>query len=251
MEFIFTCGIYFFTQPFFHFPRPLAICRRKAPQNPQNPSSEIWGRPVLFSPKVTYTFFSPQGRTIQVLSPSCQRQDCTEPERSKHLYRLYHRRDFTYILWTFALGSICHFLYEFSDYNPFLALIVPVNESVWEHLKLVFFPVLFLAIAEYYLRRPNPSMLFASRFVGVIFAMTAITVLFYIYTFITGRSILLLDILIYFAGICLCYIASSNLFPRFRRADPMKVFFCWFLSALLFFFFSCCPPEIGLFLPPQ
>ena len=30
--------------------------------------------------------------------------------------------------------------YEFSDYNPFLALIVPVNESVWEHLKLVFFP---------------------------------------------------------------------------------------------------------------
>lgn len=167
------------------------------------------------------------------------------------MYRLYHRRDFTYILWTFILGSICHFLYEFSDYNPFLALIVPVNESVWEHLKLVFFPVLFLTIAEYSLRRPNPSMLFASRFVGVIFAMAAITVLFYLYTFIAGRSILLLDILIYFTGICLCYIASSNLFPRFRRADPMKNFFCWFLSALLFFFFSCCPPEIGLFLPPQ
>lgn len=140
------------------------------------------------------------------------------------MYHLYHRRDFTYILWTFILGSICHFLYEFSDYNPFLALIVPVNESVWEHLKLVFFPVLFLTIAEYSLRRPNPSMLFASRFVGVIFAMAAITVLFYLYTFIAGRSILLLDILIYFTGICLCYIASSNLFPRFRRADPMKIF---------------------------
>lgn len=157
------------------------------------------------------------------------------------MYHLYHRRDFTYILWTFILGSICHFLYEFSDYNPFLALIVPVNESVWEHLKLVFFPVLFLTIAEYSLRRPNPSMLFASRFVGVIFAMAAITVLFYLYTFIAGRSILLLDILIYFTGICLCYIASSNLFPPFpaRRSDEnffLLVPFCTFI--LLFFVLS-------------
>ena len=136
------------------------------------------------------------------------------------------------------MAASVNFLYEFSDYNPFLALIVPVNESVWEHLKLVFFPVLFLTIAEHSLRRPNPSMLFASRFVGVIFAMAAITVLFYLYTFIAGRSILLLDILIYFTGICLCYIASSNLFPRFRRADPMKIFFLLvpFCTFILLFF---------------
>ena len=145
-------------------------------------------------------------------------QAYTKPERSKNLYRLYHRRDFTYILWTFILGSICHFLYEFSDYNPFLALIVPVNESVWEHLKLVFFPVLFLTIAEYSFDGRILPMLFASRFVGVIFAMAAITVLFYLYTLLPVGVFCFLDILIYFTGICLCYIASSNLFPRFRRA---------------------------------
>lgn len=167
------------------------------------------------------------------------------------MYRLCHHRNFSLILWTFVLGCIWHFLYEFSDYNPFVALIAPVNESVWEHLKLIFFPVLIITIIEYFLQRPNPSMLFGSRFVGAIAGMLSIVCLFYLYTFVTGKSILLLDISIYFIGVCLCYIISSNIFSRFRNTDPMKIFFCWLLGALLFFYFTCCPPEIGLFLPPQ
>ena len=152
------------------------------------------------------------------------------------MYRLYHRRDFTYILWTFILGSICHFLYEFSDYNPFLALIVPVNESVWEHLKLVFFPVLFLTIAEYSLRRPNPSMLFASRFVGVIVAMAAITVLFYCRSeyFSSGYPDL------FYRNLPLLYCLQQLISPfPARRSDEnffLLVPFCTFI--LLFFVLS-------------
>ena len=158
------------------------------------------------------------------------------------MYHLYHRRDFTYILWTFILGSICHFLYEFSDYNPFLALIVPVNESVWEHLKLVFFPVLFLTIAEHSLRRPNPSMLFASRFVGVIFAMAAITVtIFIFYTFIAGRSIFASGYPdLFYRNLPLLYCLQQLISPfPARRSDEnffLLVPFCTFI--LLFFVLS-------------
>ena len=57
------------------------------------------------------------------------------------------------ILFTLTAGILLHFSYEWSMENPFVALFAPVNESVWEHLKLLFFPFLLASLAEYFLRR--------------------------------------------------------------------------------------------------
>ena len=43
------------------------------------------------------------------------------------------------ILSVSLLGTLLHFTYRWSGRNP---LIAPVNESVWEHMKLLFFPML-------------------------------------------------------------------------------------------------------------
>jgi hypothetical protein len=43
-----------------------------------------------------------------------------------------------------AGGAALHFLYEAVP-NPLTALISPINESVWEHLKLLFWPMLLTA----------------------------------------------------------------------------------------------------------
>ncbi len=50
-----------------------------------------------------------------------------------------------------AGGVLLHFLYDWSGHSPFAAWLAPVSESAWEHLKLLFFPLLFISIAEYYL----------------------------------------------------------------------------------------------------
>ncbi len=47
------------------------------------------------------------------------------------------------------LGSAMHFLYDFFP-SFFTALISPINESPWEHLKLLYFPTL---LAAFYLTR--------------------------------------------------------------------------------------------------
>lgn len=167
------------------------------------------------------------------------------------LYQLYKRRDFPYIAAAFLLGSVFHFLYEYSEENPFVALIAPVSESTWEHLKLLFFPVLFLTILEYFIRRPSPAALFGSRLAGVLAGMASIVLLFYAYTFFTVRNFLVLDILIFAFAVCITYIISGHLFCHFKSADPMLVFFGWLLITILFFSFTCYPPELGLFLPPQ
>ena len=45
------------------------------------------------------------------------------------------------ILCVSILGTLLHFTYRWSGRNPLIGLIAPVNESVWEHMKLLFFPM--------------------------------------------------------------------------------------------------------------
>ena len=42
---------------------------------------------------------------------------------------------------SFLIGSLFHFMYDLFP-NLLFSLIFPINESVWEHLKLCFYPVL-------------------------------------------------------------------------------------------------------------
>ena len=41
----------------------------------------------------------------------------------------------------FSLGFLLHFAYEWSGSLALVGAVCPVNESVWEHLKLPFFPL--------------------------------------------------------------------------------------------------------------
>jgi hypothetical protein len=47
------------------------------------------------------------------------------------------------------LGSAFHFTYEFSGRFAFVGVFSAVNESVWEHLKLAFWPSVIWLLIEY------------------------------------------------------------------------------------------------------
>ncbi|MCI6019517.1 MAG: DUF6512 family protein, partial [Clostridiales bacterium] len=49
-------------------------------------------------------------------------------------------------LFVLILGTLSHFFYEWSNQNFFVGLVSPVNESTWEHMKLLFFPMLLYAL---------------------------------------------------------------------------------------------------------
>lgn len=197
--------------------------------------------------KIPYIYFIyPQSRKKRALD--CKSRGGRAVRFLKHLFK---RKDFPFIITAFLLGSLWHFFYEFSDYNAFTALIAPVSESTWEHLKLIFFPLLLLGALEYEIRKPPANAFFAARFAGVLSGMLIVVVLFYVYTFALGRNYLALDILVYFIAVLMTYVISGHLVRRFRRADSLAVFFCWFTFTLLFFSFTCYPPEFGIFLPPQ
>ena len=99
------------------------------------------------------------------------------------------------------LGSILHFTYEWTDDNQFVGYFSSVNESVWEHLKLIFFPVIIAALVFYYIglkKNDRNKNLWSSIFLAAIVGMIFIVISFYTYTgAITEESVIGIDLLIF------------------------------------------------------
>ena len=102
------------------------------------------------------------------------------------------------IVFTSAAGILSHFLYQWSGKNPLLALISPVNESTWEHMKLIFFPMLLFSLfASTRLKEAAPSLT-GALILGNLLGTLSIPILFYTYTGITGQNFFIADLAVFF-----------------------------------------------------
>ena len=54
-------------------------------------------------------------------------------------------------LWSIVFGTVLHFLYGWTGENRVVGLYAAISESPWEHLKLLFFPVLVYTVWEVHL----------------------------------------------------------------------------------------------------
>jgi len=110
-----------------------------------------------------------------------------------------------------VLGSVLHFAFEWSGDWPPMGVIAAVNESVWEHLKLAFWPALFYAILEYFFLRDFSHNFIIAKAIGIYIMPVAIVVLFYSYKAITGGNILIADILIFVVAVALGQLTSYKI----------------------------------------
>ena len=109
------------------------------------------------------------------------------------------------------LGSVLHFAFEWSGSWPPVGVIAAVNESVWEHLKIAFWPALFYALFQYpFFKGLNKNFIIAKA-TGIYVMPAAIVVLFYSYTAIIGGDILIVDILIFIVAVALGQLTSYKL----------------------------------------
>ena len=58
------------------------------------------------------------------------------------------------IITIFALSFLYHFLYQWFP-NPIFSIIFPVNESIWEHMKLLYTGILSWGLIEIILLKKN------------------------------------------------------------------------------------------------
>ena len=69
-----------------------------------------------------------------------------------------------------VIGTLAHFVFEWSGNNTVVGLFCPINESPWEHLKLIFFPYLIWTVAQYFIMHKSKNI-FPAKFIGVFVGM--------------------------------------------------------------------------------
>jgi hypothetical protein len=85
------------------------------------------------------------------------------------------------VLWICFAGSSLHFAFELSDYWTPLAIIAAVNESIWEHLKIYFWPGLLYALVQYTYTRNIANNYWLGKVVALAITPVVITLSYHGY----------------------------------------------------------------------
>ena len=145
-----------------------------------------------------------------------------------------------------------HFAFDLSGNWKPLALIAAVNESVWEHLKLAFWPALFYAIFEFkYLKKSAENFIIAKT-VSIYLMPIVIMALFYSYTAILGHGVFIIDILIFVIAVVIGQLVSYKLLTHAKLPQSLDKFALAFLVLLivLFSLFTFYAPHLPIFKDP-
>lgn len=154
-------------------------------------------------------------------------------------------------VWVSVLGTLLHFAYEWSGSNRIVGLFTPVNESTWEHMKLLFFPMLVYILFEYFqLKEDFPGNL-CGGFTGILGGTIAIPILFYGYTSILGRNFMAVDIAIYYISVIIGFAVSYYLADQCEQGIyKVAVSGIIALLAIAFIIFTYNPPDSRIFMDP-
>ncbi len=152
------------------------------------------------------------------------------------------------VFFVLAVGSLAHFLYDWTGSNAIAGLFVPVNESVWEHMKLLFFPMLLYSAFGAWIYRSQIRCIVSALCLGITAGTLLIPVFFYAYTFILGRNIFFLDIGTFVLSTVIAFRLAFQLAVS-CRAKPYILLSCVMVGVLFacFLWFTNHPPDIGLF----
>lgn len=148
------------------------------------------------------------------------------------------------------LGTLLHFIYEWSGNNAIIASFSAVNESVWEYLKLVFYPMLILGVIEYYFVKNIANNYIEAKAIGTFIAISFIVISFFTYTGIIGTNFFIIDILIFIISIILGEWTSYKLMKRKNESTiQTKILAGGILIFLLscFIIFTYVTPQVNLF----
>ena len=153
-------------------------------------------------------------------------------------------------IFVMILGTLLHFTYEWSGNNQFIASFSAVNESTWEHLKLLFFPMLLTTIIGFfYLEKSCPNY-WCARLFGILAAILFTIVFFYTYTGIIGTNFAFVDISIFFVAVILGELVSYKVLVSSIDCNSSVALVGIILLLACFIIFTYFTPEIGLFKDP-
>ena len=153
------------------------------------------------------------------------------------------------IFFVTILGAMFHFVFEWLGHWEPIGGFFPVNESVWEHLKLPFWPLLIFGLIEYNFIKEESENLLIGKAVAALISIATILIVFYSYTTIFRIELLIVDILSFIVGVVIGQLVSYKILIK-SKLPKIFTYISWiFIIALglIFFLFTYIPPHIPIF----
>lgn len=154
------------------------------------------------------------------------------------------KRDLRLWMWlgmtfTSVSGTLFHFLYEWIGKSPFAAPFSAINESTWEHMKLLYLPLFIVAIIQKQFFKGTDNF-WCIKLIGLTAGLLFIPIVFYTYNGAIGASPDWLNITIFFVATGLVFLLETALFKKntFSCFPPHFALFMFYFIGLLFMVFS-------------
>lgn len=148
-----------------------------------------------------------------------------------------------------TFGTLFHFFYDWSGKSSIVGLFAPVNESIWEHLKLGFWSIAIFSIIEYKFIKEKVNNFIIAKAAGLIVIELFIVIFYYSYISLVGKNSLFLNILSYVLGALFCQIISYQILLKRKLNDWLRVISISFIIifGILLMVFTYFTPELPIF----
>lgn len=156
------------------------------------------------------------------------------------------------LIFTGVTGVILHFLFGWSNQSAVVAPFSAVNESIWEHIKILFFPMLVFALIENLYIGKFYKNFWCVKLTGIVLGILLIPALYYTLNGAFGVTPDFVNIVIFYVTAAICFIAEIFLLKKsvINCNSPEKARVVLALIALVFVVFTFLPPKIPLFKDP-
>lgn len=149
----------------------------------------------------------------------------------------------------FLIGGLMHFIYKWSGNNIIIGAFAPVNESIFEHLKLITFPLILWWSIYFFKNKEkiNFNRWFTALFFALITALITIPLLYYFYTYGLNIESMILDVLLLLIALFVGQIIGWHLYKHFSGFDGYIMIIFTLFIFILFIYLTFSPLKLPLF----
>lgn len=155
-------------------------------------------------------------------------------------------------IFTGIAGVILHFLFDWANQSIIVAPFSAVNESVWEHMKLLFFPMIVFAIIQNRYIGCSFKNFWCVKLTGIVLGVVLIPILYYTINKIFYSAPDFVNIAIFYVASAVSYITETRLLKKdvINCVSNKTAIGILALISLMFVVFTFTPPKIPLFEDP-
>ncbi len=148
-------------------------------------------------------------------------------------------------------GTLLHFVYDWTGKSTLVAPFSGINESTWEHTKLLFWPLFLFAMVQRLFFRDQENY-WCVKLAEILLGLVLIPVLFYTYNGVFGKSPDWINIAIFYISALLAFLFEWWAFKRdwLPCTRPRLAFAAICIIGVLFVVFTFATPQIPLFQDP-